>query len=115
MKKYIKYILYALVIGYFSFLGIRYLNGWSSPSATQEKINWAIKQDRLEHVFFEDKDELWAYVEERGYIEYGGDAYNEIVDSVYDEGYDQGHEKGYLEGYRDGYKDGASGAEEWDP
>lgn len=115
IKSIIKYVLMGLVVAYCAVLGIRFLSGWSSPYETQEKIDRAIRYDRSQHVFFEDRSELWAYVEEYGYIKSGDEAYTELVDSVYDEGYDQGHEEGYLQGYRDGYKDGASGAEEWDP
>lgn len=102
MKKYIKYILYALVIGYVAFLGIRYLNGWSSPAQTQRKINTALEEARQQHLYFTDKDALFKYVEDIGYI-YSGD-----IDFGWDDGpdYDMGRDDGYAEGYGYGFGDG---------
>lgn len=106
MNKYIKYVLYALVIGYVAFLGIRYLNGWSSPTQMQEKIDIAIRQDRRDHVFFEDRDALWAYVEEHGYIKYDSDVFETVCEEAYDEGYEAGYENGHIDGYKEGFEDG---------
>ena len=110
----------AAVIG-LAVLVAMFFDAWSSPAEVERKIDAAIQKERFDHVYFEDRDALWEYVEKQGYTKKPKEVLQQEHDAGYEEGYefgysdgtwdgqDKGYEEGYGDGYYDGYNDCASG------
>ena len=105
--------IFAVIIGIIVLI-VFLSDAWSSPKEVDAKIEATLRQAKINHLYFEDQEELWAYVEKQGYSKNQKEVLQKEYDAGYEEGYNagcsdgytQGDHAGYAQGWEDGYRDG---------